>query len=239
MNLENPNIPNNKVKKVLIGRQWSCFHEKLLSLGVECAYVLENKSLQKPLMCHADMNVLHLGSNKFALAKGIEIKDFSCKSLFEIELSNIYPKDISLNIALIGKYAVIGKKNCANELVLFVKKEGYTPIFVSQGYCKCSCSIVNQNALITDDESIYNGLKPFLDVLLIQKGDISLPGYDVGFIGGASGLIDKNLIAFTGDIKLHRDFKKIYSFLKKHNCDYICLSDGKLIDIGGILPISV
>ena len=215
--LKVPNLPGKRVKKVIIGSQYERFKNSLLDLEIECEEISPNKSLQKPLMCHADMSVLHLGDSNFAFANGVEIKKGSYNKLFETKLSPKYPNDISLNIALVGKYAVIGKKNSNKELISFLKQMGYTLVFVNQGYCKCSCCIVNENAIITDDEGIYKTLKGFLDVLLINKGDIELDGYDYGFIGGASGLMDKNLIVFTGNIKLHRDFDKINSFLCKYN----------------------
>ena len=58
-----------------------------------------------------------------------------------------------------------------------------------------------------------------------------------GFIGGASGLLEKNLLAFNGDIKMHHDSEIIIDFCKNVHVDTICLNSGKLKDIGSILRI--
>ena len=50
-------------------------------------------------------------------------------------------------------------------------------------------------------------------------------------------MIDNNLIVFTGNLETHTDCDKIISFLNKHNVKYIELSDGPLVDIGGIIPL--
>ena len=99
--------------------------------------------------------------------------------------------------------------------------------------------LLNNNALITDDESIYcSAQKNAIDSILINKSSVKLKGRDYGFIGGTCGMIGKNLLAFTGNLDTHIDAELIKSFLKKHSVDYIELNDGPLIDIGGIIPFS-
>ena len=236
--VETPNIPNAPVKRVIIGEKYNFLEEALSKLGTECCFSSSNSSLDLPLSSHSDMSVLHFGGDSFALASGVDIigLEENYQKIYNPTLSLGYPYDIFLNVALIDNLAVVGKKNPSKELKEILSKRGYKLIFVNQGYCKCSCAIVNQNAIITDDFSIYEALKSYIDVLLIKKGDIILQGYNYGFIGGACGLIGKNLMAFSGNIKNHTNFSEISSFLRSHNCDYVCLGE-ELIDIGGILPI--
>jgi hypothetical protein len=66
---------------------------------------------------------------------------------------------------------------------------------------------------------------------------IELKGLDYGFIGGASGLISPNLLAFAGDITAHPDFDKIEKFLFKNGINIKILDDGPLMDIGTITII--
>ena len=110
---------------------------------------------------------------------------------------------------------------------------------VSQGYSKCPLCIVDQNSFITEDEGIANTLKRHnINVLKISAGDVRLPGLDYGFLGGASGKISKNLLAFTGDIRQHRDYDKIYDFCAERSVELISLSNEELIDIGSIIPVT-
>ena len=112
-------------------------------------------------------------------------------------------------------------------------------IKVNQGYCKCSTLVVKENALITDDESIYHKMRENgTEALLVSKGDIFLKEHDYGFIGGASGKISNDTIVFFGNIFLHRDSEMIISFIREHGCSYLCTDNGPLRDIGGIIPLS-
>ena len=97
---------------------------------------------------------------------------------------------------------------------------------------------MSDNAVITDDESIYKALcLNGVDTLLISKGDIVLNGHNYGFIGGASYKISESKVLFFGDITKHRDYKKIADFIEKHGCEIIFL-DFPLTDFGGIIPIT-
>lgn len=109
-------------------------------------------------------------------------------------------------------------------------------INVKQGYTKCSVAVVSDNAIITSDKIIAQKAKEVsIDVLLIPPGDIILPGLDYGFIGGCCGLIEKDLMAFFGDLNYFNYGNEIKEFLYKHNVKPIYLRKGKLIDRGSIL----
>ncbi|MEG1448103.1 MAG: hypothetical protein RSC41_02120 [Oscillospiraceae bacterium] len=184
------------------------------------------------------MNILHLGGNCISVPIGLgEIAVSGIDIIPSCELGGEYPMDISLNIALIDRVAVVGTKNINYNILQYISSQSYNIIKVKQGYCKCSICIVDDGAIITDDENIARALHNYLDVLLISKGNIELKGYNYGFIGGTCGLIDKNLLAFTGNIEKHSDYDNIKSFLDNHGCDFVCLSDKNLVDIGGILPL--
>ena len=91
---------------------------------------------------------------------------------------------------------------------------------------------MNENAVITSDVSVYRALADKMSVLLISSGNISLADTDEGMIGGSSFLIDKNKLAFCGNIELHPDYIRIKEFLESQNTEYICLTQDRLVDIG-------
>ena len=88
--------------------------------------------------------------------------------------------------------------------------------------------------LMASAETAKNGF----DVLLLQKNCVNLEGYKYGFIGGASGKIAPDKIAFMGDISLHPEYDRIKRFLYKRDIEPISLSDEPLTDFGSLLPIS-
>ena len=76
-----------------------------------------------------------------------------------------------------------------------------------------------------------------MDALLINEHGILLDGYDYGFIGGCCGLIDKDVLAFTGALDSLRCAPQIRAFLEKHHVKPVELTRNQMVDIGGILPL--
>jgi hypothetical protein len=149
-----------------------------------------------------------------------------------------YPYDIILNCFILGELFVHNIKYTDSTILKLVKHFNLTQINVKQGYSKCSTAIINDKAIITSDLSIGNSLKAQnIDVLFVPPGDILLPGLDYGFIGGTCGFIQKNHLAFFGDINNYKYNYDVKNFLKKHKVEYSCLGNGKLIDRGSILSI--
>jgi hypothetical protein len=111
-------------------------------------------------------------------------------------------------------------------------------INVKQGYTKCSTCVVTNQAVITSDTSIAKSLSlEKIDVLLIPPGDIILPGMNYGFIGGATGLVENDVLAFYGHLDHYLYGKDVLSFLKKHKVEPMFLRNGKLIDRGSIFRV--
>ena len=111
-----------------------------------------------------------------------------------------------------------------------------TLIDIKQGYTRCSCAIISNNAFITNDKGIYDALTAQkYDVLLLPYGDIELEGFEYGFIGGTCGLIDNNTMAFFGNLNKYKYGTDVKKFLKKHNVEPVYLYDGRLIDRGSLL----
>ena len=241
--IKNPNLPDSRVEKVICGSKDELILDFFEKNNITVMASGKNKDIDPAVAEHADMAVLHLGGNKIILDKEQKsLKRILNENNFEVyETANAikgeYPCDIKLNFTLVGDCAV-GNFNYADEnLIKFLSAK--KKINVKQGYCKCSVLVVDENAVVTDDESICRKmLENGFDVLLISKGDITLSGHNYGFIGGASGKISKDTVLFFGDITKHKDFKKINDFLEKHRCRFICTDNSPLRDIGGIIPVS-
>ena len=74
-------------------------------------------------------------------------------------------------------------------------------------------------------------------MLTVSKGAVKLAGYSYGFIGGASGKISSDTVAFCGDIDTHPDSDAIRAFLSKYGIKALSLDDNSLYDIGSIIPL--
>lgn len=214
---------------------------KLKAQNVKILDFGENTSLNSKIAFHADMSFLVLDSKNILIANEMQYKKSILSDLglnvftLNHRLGNIYPMDSPLNCVILEHY-IICNIDTVSPFVLQYFKDSKTIINVRQGYTKCSCVIVSNNAIITEDAGIYNACKGKVDVLLVSKGHVHLTGYDYGFLGGASGKIG-NIIAFNGDISLHPDFDKIKDFLAKYNKKALSLCSEELYDIGSILEV--
>lgn len=240
--IENPNLPQGRVTAAAISAQAGESINKLNKLGIKTLTINPYNALPEPVNSHADLQILHLGNNVIFcqnehLCAGEFAKKFKlCK--IKATAGNRYPDDVKLNCSIIGNKIICNKKTIAQEILEYADTNNLTVINVNQGYARCSICIVNENAIITDDESIFEAAgKFFNDTLFISKGSIGLKGYNYGFIGGCCGKIDKNKIAFNGAIESHKDYKKIIDFLSRNEVECIELNDNPLYDIGGILPL--
>lgn len=238
-----PNLPSGKVCQIICGTEDNAILDFFHKKDIEVLNVEPNKDIDPAVSSHADMAALHLGGNRVIVDKSqLNLKHQLLENGFAVyetseKIAGKYPDDIKLNFTVIGD-KIIGNTRYAdlnlNELVSDMQK-----IKVNQGYCKCSTLVVKENALITDDESIYHKMRENgTEALLVSKGDVFLKGHDYGFIGGASGKISNDTIVFFGNIFLHRDSEMIISFIREHGCSYLCTDNGPLRDIGGIIPLS-
>ena len=92
-------------------------------------------------------------------------------------------------------------------------------------------------AVITSDRGIEKALAPYpIDVLLIRPGHVVLPGFPLGFLGGASGLVGRRVV-FHGDLLAHPDFLRIRRFIEERNKEAAWFSGFPLTDIGSIVTL--
>ena len=76
-----------------------------------------------------------------------------------------------------------------------------------------------------------------IECLLIKPGEVKLPGFKNGFIGGASGTIGRKII-FNGDLTAHRCFEEIKDFCASCSMEPVWFSSYPLTDIGSIIVVN-
>lgn len=216
--------------------------EYLVSKGYTLLICPPNNILYEAVCGHPDM-LMHILGNSIIVHKDmnskfildlvlLNYKVYKSKSALQIK----YPYNICLNSLSIGNLFVHSIDFTDTNLLSLTKNKKL--INVKQGYTKCSTCIVNNHAIITSDVSIAKALSvEKIDVLLIPPGDILLPGLNYGFIGGATGLIEDNVLAFYGHLDYYLYGKEILKFLNKHRVEPVFLRNGKLIDRGSIFRV--
>ncbi len=147
-----------------------------------------------------------------------------------------YPDDVALNCAVAGDALFCLFPHAAPEVVKLAVKNGLRPVNVRQGYAACSC-LSGDGFFITADPSLAAAARAEgLDPLAISEGNITLPGYGTGFIGGASGVLGDRVF-FFGDLFSHPDGEAIAKKISSAGYEIVCLSDGPLIDLGGLKTV--
>lgn len=222
---------------VLVGRHERVINE-LTKRNINCVVLCDNDDIDYSVRNHADMSAFKLSDGRILLDRrqikaGEYLSEHGTGVIYTAEsISGEYPFDVRLNAARAGKSIICNKKYISPEILRDVENI----IDVRQGYTKCSVLAACENALITDDTGIFKRCMELYDILMIEKGDIFLPGKSYGFIGGASGKIGDK-VYFFGNLDSHRDGDKIKAFLDFHCVPFECLFDGVLTDIGGIIEI--
>lgn len=202
-----------------------------------------NPNVDDKIAHHTDISFFVYKKDIFIAKEMEELADTFISYGFNVHiepeyLGSKYPDDVRLNCVASGDYLLCNESTVSANILNYFKENGKTIINVKQGYTKCSVIPVADNAIITDDESVYRICTAYgIDVLQVGKGSVALKGYDYGFIGGASGVLD-NVIVFNGDLGTHPDGEKIAEFINKYNKLYINLKPGKLEDIGSIIALT-
>jgi hypothetical protein len=221
--------------------------EALATLGHRTLRLPPHPILPEPVASHPDMLLFFAQDAIFCAKSYYEI---AARELNEIsatygaplrfvqkEYKNAYPNDVLLNALPMKKLLFCNTKTVADELLDL----GLKPCRVNQGYTKCSALPLGDRALITADASIAKcAREQCIDVLQIQEGHISLPGYDYGFIGGSASFAVRgglDTVFFAGDISQHPDHGKIERFCQSYGFKIINLSNAPLCDVGTIFMI--
>ena len=151
------------------------------------------------------------------------------------EIGSEYPQNAAFCAAALDRYFIHNLNITAPRLLEIAERAGLKPVHVNQGYTKCSCAVVDGKSVITSDKGIARALIALgdVDVLEVNKGHILLPGYQYGFIGGASGRVGEEFV-FCGDITVHSDFERIQDFVESRGVR-LKWFDFPLTDVGSII----
>ena len=168
-----------------------------------------------------------------------DIREYSSvrKMIFTDEVpTGGYPENAIFNILVSGERAYLKTDTASVEAKKLLSSSGLEIVHTNQGYPACSVLSLSGYA-VTQDMGMArllteNGVK----VTLIDKHGISLPPYEYGFIGGASAVYG-NTVYFFGDPDTHPSHKLIKETVKEAGYEYVCLFDGVLTDLGGIIFI--
>lgn len=227
---------------LIIGKRYRPKLEKSLeNQGISAVWLPDNPDIDPRLAGHADLSVFMPSAGTLVVAKGIypHIVNYLTNRGYSVitshEQGKVYPTDAGLCVCATGRYTIYNPKTvdaAAAPLITGV------PIRVSQGYAKCSVCVVADDAIITADSAIASrAADAGMDVCKIQPGHIFLEGFDYGFIGGASFLIDEKHLAFTGTLGQHPDKEHIFAFLAKHGVRPLFLTNEPIFDIGGAVAL--
>ena len=222
----------------------SCNVAKELSAAVDIEVIplVPYSKLDSPVASHADMLFSTVDNKVFCYEEYVKENGFldvlksTGKELVFVSnnCGKEYPKDVSLNVLWIGQTLVCHTKSTAKEILDYARETGYSIVNVKQGYTACSTLVLNENCAITTDKTIFNSLKSIgKEVLLISTEGISLDGYNCGFIGGATGVLEDTVFVF-GQIDTLDNYSEIMQFLEKSNMTLKCILSGGVYDFGGI-----
>lgn len=237
-----PNLPESKVKSVLLGENNEIVRAFLNDNGIECIELKANPYLDEETNNHADMLCSYSGNGSFIFSQKDAaadklIKEYNAVVSIQEGICSPYPSDVALNACFLNKYLLCREASLSVLLKSYCRKSNMDIINTKQGYAKCSVCVVNENSVITEDEGITYLLKKYqCDVLLLKSGGVYLSDRHCGFIGGCSGLVEKNVLFFNGDVKRHPQYAEIKDFLIKRNIDIICSENPRLTDFGGFIP---
>ena len=145
-----------------------------------------------------------------------------------------YPNDISLNVLVMGKLLFCNQKYTAQEILLYAKNNGYSVVDVKQGYSACSTLVLDANTAITSDFGMAKAIEATgKRVLLINCDDILLPGYNHGFIGGATAMVDEKIVVF-GELDNTSFKEKLELVAKENKVGIFSILSGRVYDFGGV-----
>ena len=208
--------------------------------------------LPEPVACHPDMILCEAAGTLFlsrryaetwpALLRELTEKTGLPAVLSDAPRSPVHPADAGCNAFVWereeGEPLLVGRLDILfPEILRRAEEAGIRAVHVRQGYAACSC-LPLPGALLTSDLGIVRALKPYSDkVFWVPADGILLPGYDGGFLGGASGVLngeDGSAVFFFGDPSCMEYDETLSRLLDRCGAGPVLLSSAPLTDRGGI-----
>lgn len=151
------------------------------------------------------------------------------------KLGGTYPHDCAYNACVVGKICLMNTKISDEVLANTLLKKGITPVHVNQGYAKCSVCVVGKDLILTDDEAIRRAAESVgIRVISAPRGFVRLDGFSYGFIGGATGMLDKHTLLINGIPPAEASFLRE---LCDEGIKVKYLKKTPVYDIGSIIPL--
>ncbi len=206
-----------------------------------------SRRLSTPLASHPDMLLFCHSNNIIASAEYCEsfpyvfsdIREFSKNARLTFTsdtFSEKYPYDAIFNALVIGENIFLKTDTASAAVKDYAKRKGIKLVNTEQGYPACTV-LAFGNSAITADKGMAKILRENgVCITEISNGDVSLPPYEYGFIGGASGVF-RDKVYFIGDISTHRDYSVIRKAILDAGYTPVSLSDEPLVDLGRIIFI--
>jgi hypothetical protein len=232
------------MKKVIIDKRApEAVKASLIDMGYSLIQMPPHPALPAPVSAHPDMLLFPAPDAIYCTRSYAEIanRELECIAAaakrpiryIDAEYGTQYPHDVLLNAACVGNTLFGLPQATAKELT---SHKSFTLATIKQGYAKCS-GLVFGGCLVTADGGIARAGRVLGgEVCRICPGFIALPGYDCGFIGGASGVVGQEVL-FFGDPTRHPDGQRILSLISASGFKWKGLSDLPLTDYGGLTVI--
>lgn len=241
--IEKPNLPKFAVSELIISGRYKFVIDELKRLGISVIETDELSEVYGVEKYHTDISTIHLCNDNLLVAKNNTVLADKLSflgynvSLSKKIISGKYPSCTALNAVLLGNKMICRESSIDDKLIEYCKKNSIKIISVKQGYARCSTAVVAENAVITSDNGIYKAcIENSIDALKIESGYIEIEDYDYGFIGGSCGKLSDDILAFCGDVKVHKNYDDIKAFALNYGINLISLSNKRLFDIGGFIP---
>lgn len=150
--------------------------------------------------------------------------------------SGKYPNDCRINILHYGNIAFHKREITHPDIVKYFKENNISLINTNQGYAACSSILLNDVVITSDPSTLKSAAKEGIKTIEINSGNIILPNYNYGFIGGCIGIYENNLY-FTGNLDKHPDKNIIVNAVTQAGFNIIELSKNTLFDSGSLFFI--
>lgn len=234
-----PNLPLKKAELCIVSEKEKDIIRSLENFGIRCIAMKLTEGFSTSVGSHPDLFFLPVNDKIFLASNADSSVPYKLiNSGFELvyveDITEGYPTETKLNIALVGQYAVCCRANVPKTVIEYLVSSGFTVIDQKQGYSRCGICVVDSESIITSDKGIYNATKDKINTLLINPGGVLLNGFDYGFIGGASVKLSEKVLGFFGRIEDHADYEYIRDFCSGRGVEVLSLvDDTPLRDIGG------
>lgn len=230
-------------RAMIIGERYRKLLEKPLEdLDIEVLWMRDNPYIDPRLAGHADLSAIRLGkrivagkhiANDPIYVNYLKYMGYELIAAKKTQDSR-YPHDVNLCACIAGERLIHNLRYTDPAILENFQGE---KIHVNQGYARCSCCVVDADSLISSDSGIELAVRGNnIEVLKIKSGGISLAGFDYGFFGGASIVLDDTVL-LSGKLCNLRDMHSVESFIRNCGKLPVYLSQETAFDIGSAVVL--